>query len=55
MFIARKPMSLLRRSEEQKVSRRVPVQLSSAPPNGAWFWFTFWSINISLLRSEEFS
>ena len=35
MFIAREPMTLRRRSEERKVSRLVPLELSSAPPNGA--------------------
>ncbi len=38
MFIAREPMPLRRRSEERKMSRLVQLELSSAPPNGAWFW-----------------
>ena len=37
MFIARDPIPRRRRSEERKVSSRVTVQLSSAPPNGALF------------------
>jgi len=39
MFIAREPMPLRRRSEERNVSRLVPFELSSAPPNGAGFGY----------------
>lgn len=53
MFIDRRPprnSGAVRRAE---LNLKVLVPFHSARPNRAWFLFIFWSIDISLLRSER--